>query len=148
MDPKICQYLADIGRRGGIRSRRALSEERARAMVARREGRRAVRDLERTAARIGLRDAPAFDLVHAGLRDLAEGRRTVESLLVSIGAPRLALLGIRVPAALPHPEEQLFDLLIEQYGDGAHARYNALVRRLVSFARAVPLAQRAHARAG
>ena len=28
------------------------------------------------------------------------------------------------------------------------ARYNALIRQIVSFARAVPLAKRAHARAG
>jgi len=83
------------------------------------------------------------------MRDLANGQRSAQALLVSIAAPRLELLGIRVPSApLLHPEEQLFDLLITEHGDGAHARYNALIRRLVSFTRAVPLLQRAHARAG
>jgi len=32
---------------------------------------------------------PGGDLVERGLADLAEGRETAESLLVSIGAPRL-----------------------------------------------------------
>lgn len=146
MDPKVRAYLAEIGRRGGARSRRTLTAEQARAMVARREGRRCIAAFDRMAALIGLTDAPAFDLVHAGIRDLAEGRPSAEAMLVSIAAPRLVLLGLRVPTSLPQPEEQLFDRLVALHGDGAHARYNALIRQIVSFARAVPLAQRAHAR--
>jgi hypothetical protein len=30
----------------------------------------------------------------------------------------------------------LYEVLSEQYGDAAHSRYNALIRRLVSFERA------------
>jgi hypothetical protein len=43
MDAAVHKYLAVIGRRGGARSRRALSPEQARAMVRVREARRAYR---------------------------------------------------------------------------------------------------------
>jgi len=43
MDDAIRQYLADIGRKGGRRSRRRLDPEQARAMVRVREARRAYR---------------------------------------------------------------------------------------------------------
>lgn len=44
MDPAVRDYLARIGRRGGQKSRRALSAEAARQMVRVREARRAFRD--------------------------------------------------------------------------------------------------------
>ena len=54
-----------------------------------------------------------------------------------IGAPRLRGLGIEVPAAaVPNPEHALYDLLAREDEDSAHSRYNALIRRLVSFERA------------
>ena len=43
MDRKIRDYLAEIGRRGGRASKRPLSADEARAMVAVREARRAYR---------------------------------------------------------------------------------------------------------
>jgi hypothetical protein len=43
MDRSVRAYLAEIGRRGGGRSRRALDAETARAMVRVREARRAYR---------------------------------------------------------------------------------------------------------
>lgn len=43
MNDAIRTYLSEIGRKGGKRSRRALSEEDARAMVRVREARRAYR---------------------------------------------------------------------------------------------------------
>lgn len=43
MDPRIREYMAEIGRRGGQKSRRRLSEADARAMVRVREARRAFR---------------------------------------------------------------------------------------------------------
>jgi hypothetical protein len=79
------------------------------------------------------------------MRDLERGVESVEALLVSIGEPRLAAAGFSVPAPLPEPEHKLFRLLAEQYGDAAHSRYNALVRRLVSFERAATAAGRPHA---
>lgn len=43
MDPRVKEYLAEIGRRGGKKSRRALASEAARRMVRVREARRAYR---------------------------------------------------------------------------------------------------------
>lgn len=77
---------------------------------------------------------PGGDLIDKGLADLAAGEETPESLLVSIGAPRLRLAGIPVPSdTLPNPERRLYDRLALEDSDSAHTRYNALIRRLVSF---------------
>lgn len=83
---------------------------------------------------------PGEDLIRRGLRDLDEGIESVESLLVSIGAPRLRTLGLPVAAPLPAPEQRLYRLLAADHGDAAHSRYNALVRRLVSYERAATAA--------
>jgi len=77
---------------------------------------------------------PGGDLVQEGLADLARGAETVPSLLVSIGAPRLRRIGLPVPGTvIPSPEHRLYERLAETDPDSAHSRYNALVRRLVSF---------------
>jgi hypothetical protein len=82
------------------------------------------------------RPYPGGDLVRRGIRDLEQGIESMESLLVSVGAPRLRRLGLHVPTPFPSPEHRLYRLLGERHGDAAHSRYNALVRRLVSFERA------------
>jgi hypothetical protein len=80
---------------------------------------------------------PGAELIDVGLRDLLEGRETVEALLVAIGAPRLRRIGLDLPESLPaNPEHRLYDLLATDDSDSAHSRYNALVRRLVSYERA------------
>jgi hypothetical protein len=78
---------------------------------------------------------PGEDLVAEGLQDLSEGRETVASLLVSIGAPRLSRLGLRVNQPIANAEHRLYELLRTTDPDTAHARYNALIRRLVSYER-------------
>lgn len=83
---------------------------------------------------------PGFDLVETGLVDLARGVESEAALLVSIGAPRLRRLGIPVGAAFDSPEHRLYELLCNEDPDGAHSRYNALIRRLVSFERAAECA--------
>jgi hypothetical protein len=83
---------------------------------------------------------PGADLVTQGLEDLRHHRVTVESLLVSIGAPRLRLSGVEVSAPLDDPEHRLYALLAAEDSDSAHGRYNALLRRLVSFERALSCA--------
>jgi hypothetical protein len=85
---------------------------------------------------------PGAELVSRGLSDLASGVDSVEALLVSIGRPRLELLGLRVDRALADPERRLYERLAETEGDAAHGRYNALVRRLVSFERALACVSR------
>jgi hypothetical protein len=80
---------------------------------------------------------PGEDLIEAGLSDLRENRETVASLLVAIGAPRLRRLGLKLPNQLPeNPEHRLYNLLAQDDPDSAHSRYNAYIRRLVSYERA------------
>lgn len=80
---------------------------------------------------------PGEELIEEGLRDLREGRETVASLLVSIGAPRLTRLGLPIPDSIfISPEHRLYLKLRDENADAAHSRYNALIRRLVSFERA------------
>jgi hypothetical protein len=84
---------------------------------------------------------PGGDLVRQGLADLESGRETEAALLVSIGAPRLRRLGFAVASPWPDPEHRLYARIARSGADAAHARYNALLRRLVSFERACPCAR-------
>ena len=80
---------------------------------------------------------PGNELIESGLQDLRAGRESIAALLVAVGAPRLSNLGIELPDNLPeNPEHRLYALLEEDGSDSAHSRYNALIRRLVSFERA------------
>ena len=80
---------------------------------------------------------PGSDLIRDGLRDLASGIESVASLLVLIGAPRLRRIGFDVPDDTPFlPEDRLYEKLAAENSDTAHSRYNALIRKLVSFERA------------
>ena len=76
---------------------------------------------------------------HAPHAESASPELPVEALLVAIGARRLRRAGVPVPdvAVMPkEPELALYKALARQHGNDAHARYNALLRRLVSFERA------------
>ena len=80
---------------------------------------------------------PGDDLIQQGIADLRAGRESPAALLVCIGAPRLRRIGLELPDKLPaNPEHRLYDLLAESDQDSAHSRYNALLRKLVSFERA------------
>ena len=86
---------------------------------------------------------PASDLVSAGMLDLQNQRETVAALLVAIGAPKLRRFGLNLPSTLPaNPEHRLYDLLSLDGTDSAHSRYNALIRKLVSFERAMACVKR------
>jgi hypothetical protein len=79
---------------------------------------------------------PGHELVSAGLADLAADRESESGLLVAMAAPRLRALGFDVPeGGGERPSHRLYELLSEA-DSGAHSRYNALVARIVSFARA------------
>ncbi len=85
-----------------------------------------------------LQSLPGGDLVGEGLRDLTRGELTADALLVLVGAPRLRMLGLVVPdLSVANPEDRLYELLARSDQDSAHSRYNALIRRLVSFERAL-----------
>jgi hypothetical protein len=85
---------------------------------------------------------PGHDLVSEGLADLEAGRETPAGLLVTMASHRLRALGFDVPApASSDPSHRLYELLARE-GPDAHSRYNALVRRIVSFARAAEISSR------
>lgn len=86
---------------------------------------------------MNLEGLPSGDLVREGLRDLAAGTESVAALLVAVGAPRLRRAGLLVPAIpFDRAEHRLYEVLARAHVDSAHSRYNALIRRLVSFERA------------
>ena len=84
---------------------------------------------------------PGEELVKQGLADLASGKVSSSALLVSIGATRLRSSGLPVPDALTDADHRLYELLAAEFGDDAHSRYNALLRRLVSYERALECAK-------
>jgi hypothetical protein len=85
---------------------------------------------------------PGGDLVATGLRDLAAARDSLEADLVLIGAPRLRQLGFDVPLdRSAGAEHRLYLRLAAAHGRAAHGRYNALIRKLVSFERAAACAR-------
>jgi hypothetical protein len=79
---------------------------------------------------------PGGEIVDVGLADLADGKVSAESLAVSIAMPRLRREG--VPLSPPHadPEDRLYRLLSRRSGDLAHAKYNAFLAQMSSFANA------------
>lgn len=86
---------------------------------------------------------PGEDLIEAGVKDLYAGRETIAALLVAIGSPRLRRLGLELPEQIPsNPERRLYDLLARDDQDSAHSRYNAFLRKLVSYERAAECVNR------
>ena len=85
------------------------------------------------------KNLPGADLVMSGIEALQRGEMTVEALLVAIGATRLRAAGLEIPqVALPdQPELALYKALGAMYPGDTHSRYNSLIRRLVSFERAL-----------
>lgn len=84
---------------------------------------------------------PGGDVVDKGLLDLAAERVTVESLLLSLAAPRLRREGVPLSTVHTNPENRIYDLLSRTEGDLAHARYRAYLRQLASFADACRMAR-------
>jgi hypothetical protein len=85
-----------------------------------------------------LGELPGAELIARGIEDLDSGCPSIEALLVSIGAPRLRRAGVAVPTTTSRsPELRLYELLAQDDPDSAHSKYNALIRRLVSFERAL-----------
>ena len=87
-----------------------------------------------TAAPVIPSDLPGADLVRAGLEDLRAGNLSGPALLLLGARERLRQSGIELPEApIDDPERALYLLLEDGDLSGAHARYNALRQRLVSF---------------
>lgn len=85
-----------------------------------------------------LANLPGAERVIEGLEDYHANRVSIAACLVRIARPRLCKAGLMV-ASLPHDvgaELELYQLL-EQEGNQSYSRYNALIRELVSFERAL-----------
>jgi hypothetical protein len=87
-----------------------------------------------------LDELPGADLIRRGVADVRAARRTVESLLVTIAAPRLRALGVLArgeATGVKDAELALYELLGDQEIPDPYSRYNALKRELSSFVRAL-----------
>ncbi|MCY3840256.1 MAG: hypothetical protein OXH09_16675 [Gammaproteobacteria bacterium] len=85
-------------------------------------------------------ELPGADLIGTGIEDLQRGEFTIEALVVAVGAPRLRAAGLSVPEApgWPRvPEHALYDAIGRSGIADSQSRYNSLIRRLVSFERAL-----------
>ena len=86
-----------------------------------------------------LENLPGSELVLPGLSEAAAGELTIGSCLVSIARPLMQSSGLAtkydIRDFIPEPERALYRLL-QKEGGNAYGRYNALLRRLVSFEQA------------
>lgn len=91
-----------------------------------------------------LADLPGAEIVLPGISDLEAGRRSVNASAVQCAAGRLRRLGLNVPGAAGDvpAAHLLYRELSDELGDRAHSRYNAILSRVVSFARAAERARR------
>ena len=132
---EIRAQFQSYGKKGGrIRAQR-LSPA-ARKSIARRAALRRwtrARYGQGSFATLGL---PGGEMIDAGLDSLVSGKETIESLMVSLAAPRLRREGVPLPKTPPvsDPDMRLYRLLERTSGDLAHARYLACLRQVASFA--------------
>ena len=131
------------GRAGGRTRAQRMGPEARRAVARRAALRRWIR------ARFGspsfkVLGLPGGETIDLGLDALAAGEESVESLLVSLAAPRLKREGVPLPRSVwVDADIRLYRLLERTGGNLAHARYLAYLRQAASFADAC-----ANARAG
>lgn len=77
-------------------------------------------------------------MIVKGLDDIARGHRSIEAHLVAVAATKLRQLGLDVPPDLPPESELLLYRKLREDGvPDAYSQYNALLRELVSFGRAL-----------
>jgi hypothetical protein len=89
-------------------------------------------------------DFPGKSWCTPAWRTCAPGASARPRWFLQIAAPRLRTLGLEIPEDRTaegadgdgSPEHRLYALLVDERGAGAHSRYNALLARIASFARA------------
>ncbi len=90
--------------------------------------------------RSALSSLPGAEIALPGVEDLEAGRDTVDAAAVLVAATRLRQAGFDVPegpAMQGEPGHHLFRMLVDAETPGPHSRYNAILRRIDSFARAL-----------
>jgi hypothetical protein len=134
LSPRDRKAFREHGRRGGLR-RAGRLEAAARRSIARRAALARWTRARFGAARFRDLGLPGGDVIDRGLSDLAAGRETNEALLVALAAPRLRREGVPVPAvSIRDADHRLYRAMEPVHGALAHARYNALLRLVTSFA--------------
>lgn len=91
-------------------------------------------------ATVMVTDLPGNALIERGLADLEIGRTSAESLLVTVAAGRLEALGVLRPGLVTRSAEAslaLYAWLGERGVLDPYSTYNALLRELSSFVRAL-----------
>ena len=137
----VREQFRAYGRDGG-RARAARMSPSARKLVARRAAIRRWIRVRFSASDFGALGLPGGEIIDAGLTALAAGEESVESLLVSLAAPRLRREGVPLPRfVFPEADIRLYRLLEQTSGDLAHARYLAYLRQAASFADACAVAR-------
>jgi hypothetical protein len=91
---------------------------------------------QRNLGRDELERLPGAEVVLAGIEDLRAGRSSVNASAVQSAATRLRRLGLDAPGAegADPASHRLYAQLSAELGDAAHARYNAILSRVASFA--------------
>jgi len=80
---------------------------------------------------------PGAEIVLPGIKDLEAGRETINALAVRAAASKLGVSPLAGDAEADEPAaHRLYQRLNDELGDGAHSRYNAILARVSSFARA------------
>jgi hypothetical protein len=138
----VIAKFREHGKAGGHARAKRMSPADRKSVARRAARRRWTRERfgDASFAALGL---PGGEILDAGLADLDRQAETVESLLVSLAAPRLRREGVPLPREVHRePEERLYRLLEDMAGGLAHARYLAYLRQASSFADACGLARR------
>jgi len=124
------------GRDGG-RARAARMSPSARRTVARHAATRRWIRVRFGADRFETLGLPGGEIVDAGLSALSRGEESMESLLVSLAAPRLKREGVPLPRdVFVDADVRLYRLLERNDAGLAHSRYLACLRQAESFANA------------
>jgi hypothetical protein len=92
------------------------------------------------------KDLPLYEIIEKGIKKLNTSSRpkpTLETLIVSIGAPKLISNGLPLRRTIKNPEHKLYDYLAKKFSpERAYSLYNSYIRRLVSFERALQCAKK------
>lgn len=124
------------GRDGG-HARAARMTPAARRTVARQAATRRWTRVRFGADRFETLGLPGSEIVDTGLAALSRGEESMESLLVSLAAPRLRREGVPLPRdVFADADVRLYRWLERNDADLAHARFLACLRQAESFANA------------
>ena len=85
-----------------------------------------------------MQNLPGYELIEKGLLDISLNRESYFTALLYSAESKLAKLGINLGGLRPPDAvSQMYGFLQSEFGDGAHSKFNALNRRLISFCKSL-----------